>query len=260
MSVAGRGKGRLRTGRPGVPEAAVVKAYASAALVEANARIARQSAAHLREEARLAYERWQSGDISRSDRDEIEIAAVRLELDATAAEAGAQAAWVALELMLGETSQRGQAGLADAIEALAERRPLGGGVAPPGRADSFGADAGLPLPPGNCQASAIGAAQAAGGEAARAAVHPHAAVAADVVTARRAYEEAFARWRRYRDELRPRSDLIRRSVSLAYERGGASLPELLAAQRSDNDIRLAAIAAAGDAAIARAVLDATEAP
>lgn len=74
------------------------------------------------------------------------------------------------------------------------------------------------------------------------------------------FDEAVTRWRRYHDELRPRADEVRRTVSLAYERGGASLLDLLEAQRSDNDVRLAAMQAAGDAADAAATLAAALAP
>jgi cobalt-zinc-cadmium efflux system outer membrane protein len=81
-----------------------------------------------------------------------------------------------------------------------------------------------------------------------------AAAAADLATARAALDESAARWHRYRDDLRPRSEQIRRSVSLAYERGGASLLDLLEAQRNDNEVRMDTMQAASDAASAAAAL------
>ena len=79
-------------------------------------------------------------------------------------------------------------------------------------------------------------------------------VASEIASAQATYEEALQRWQRYRDDLRPRSDSIRRAVSLAYEKGGASLLDLLEAQRNDNDVRLGAMQAANDATVAAADL------
>ena len=56
--------------------------------------------------------------------------------------------------------------------------------------------------------------------------------------------------------MRPRAERVRQSVSFAYAKGGASLLDLLAAQRSESDVRLGAAQAAADAAVARAALEA----
>jgi len=282
--------------------AATTRTYVAAALAEADASIARQSAGYLSGEARIAEARWQAGDISRSDRDQIEIAASRLELDARNAEAGARAQRIVLELLLGLPQPAGELILADSLEALAERASAPAGTAPaaeradlaaaradlrradeqlrlerrerlpdptllgqvehepPIRTNSIGLGLSFPLPLWNLNGGAIAAADVERDEAARAVGRIEAEIASDIATARVGFDEAVTRWRRYHDELRPRADEVRRTVSLAYERGGASLLDLLEAQRSDNDVRLAAMQAAGDAADAAATLAAALAP
>jgi len=296
-SVATAARARLADQRR-LLDAAVVRAYVGAALADANARIAGESAGYLRDEARIATVRLEAGDISRSDRDQIEIAAAERELEAGNARADATAQTVALETMLGLTAGRGGVTLADSLETLAERAAPGaspgpGGARPdlaaaradlaraesdlrlqralripdptivvqaehqpPDRANTLGAGLSFPLPFWNRNAGEIDAARAARDQAARDVHRIAAQVAADTASARVRYEEAWQRWRRYRDDLRPRSEEIRRTVTLAYERGGASLLDLLEAQRSDNDVRLETMRAASDAAIAAADLEA----
>ncbi|HVY71756.1 MAG TPA: TolC family protein, partial [Verrucomicrobiae bacterium] len=70
------------------------------------------------------------------------------------------------------------------------------------------------------------------------------------------YEAAASRQKQYRDAIVPRSAAIRQTVTFAYEKGGASLLDLLSAQRNDNDVRLAHAQATAEAANARAALDA----
>ena len=69
-----------------------------------------------------------------------------------------------------------------------------------------------------------------------------------LATARRAYKEALLRWHRQRTEIQPRSAGILKTVEYAYQRGAASLVDLLAAERDDNDVRLATAQAAADTA------------
>jgi len=276
--------------------AGTVRAYAAAALATANAGIAEQSAAYLRDEARIAAIRLEAGDISRADRDQIEIAAARLELDAESARTAALGERLALEELLGLAHPTGDVVLADSLEALAEHAavsspPPAAGEradlvaaraelaratgelrlqraaripdptltvqaehAPPDRPNSVGGSVALTVPFLGRNAGAIAGAET-GREAAEREVRRVAAqVAADSAAARSAFAEAVARWRRYRDDLRPRSDAIRRAVSLAFERGGASLLDLLEAQRNDNDVRLEATRAANDVAVAAADL------
>jgi cobalt-zinc-cadmium efflux system outer membrane protein len=278
--------------------ASTVRAYAAAALAEANARIAEDSAGYLRDEARIADVRWHAGDLSRSDLDQIQIAAARLELDARSARAAALNERLGLEQVIGLPAPSGEVALADSLEALAQgaltspdsavqgvrpdlaaaRADLARTAAdarlqralripaptlaiqaehvPPDRPNTVGAGVALTLPFWNRNAGAIASADAQHEAAAREVRRVAALVAADLVAARASFQEAAQRWRRYRDELRPRSDSIRRAVSLAYEKGGASLVDLLQAQRNDNDVRLEAMRAANDVTVAAADLKA----
>jgi outer membrane protein TolC len=70
------------------------------------------------------------------------------------------------------------------------------------------------------------------------------------------YYEAHARWLSYRDQTAPKSTKVRESVAFAYEKGGSSLVDLLDAERTDNDIRLATVQAMSDTASAVADLTA----
>ncbi len=73
---------------------------------------------------------------------------------------------------------------------------------------------------------------------------------ADVASARVACKEAKERAARYLHELQPKSADIVKSISYAYSKGGASLVDLLQAERNDNDIRLATAQAQTDNASA----------
>jgi cobalt-zinc-cadmium efflux system outer membrane protein len=278
--------------------ASVVHAYVDAAQADAVAGITRQSASFLRDEAHLANVRLAAGDISRSDRDQIEVAASRLELDAQAAEVDAQSKRAELGLLLGPTMANGVFTVADTLEALAghvdslnasasqlpaERadvaaaraslRAAEGDLAleratripdltlflsyehqPPGHPDSFGFGLSLALPLWNLNHGPIAEAQASRQKAEHAVQRTETEASANFTTTRAVFEGALERWRDYRDHLRPRSAEIRETVSHAYQRGGASLLDLLEAQRNDNDVRLAAVHAAGDLADAWADL------
>ncbi len=80
--------------------------------------------------------------------------------------------------------------------------------------------------------------------------------AADIAIAIFAYEDASQRWVNYRDSIRPKSEQVRKTKAYAYQKGGASLLDMLVAERDDNEIRLAAIQAATDTAVALATLNA----
>jgi len=114
----------------------------------------------------------------------------------------------------------------------------------------------FPLPLWSRNRGGISAAQATLDQARVQVEKAHAQAAADVVIAQNSSSSALARWKRYRDELQPRSAEIRESVAYAYQKGGASLLDLLSAQRSDNDVRLATAQAAADTATAAAELTA----
>ena len=81
-------------------------------------------------------------------------------------------------------------------------------------------------------------------------------IAAEILSAQIAFRDARHRWDSYRQEVQPRSAEVLQAVSFAYEKGGASLVDLLTAQRSDNEVRLATAQASAEAAAARAALQA----
>jgi cobalt-zinc-cadmium efflux system outer membrane protein len=103
----------------------VAKAYIAAAQAEESVRVLMQSAGTLRQEAALAGVRFKAGEISSSDKSQIEISAERFELDARAAEAAAAQARVALEVLLGVRRPRADCVLADRLETLAGSTELG---------------------------------------------------------------------------------------------------------------------------------------
>ena len=125
--------------------------------------------------------------------------------------------------------------------------------APPDLPNTVGVGISLPLPLWNRNRGAITAARAAADQAVVQAQKVLAQATADIATARVSFAAARTRWQRYRDELTARSRRIRETVAYAYGKGGASLLDLLAAQRNDNEVRLATAQAAADTANALAV-------
>ena len=79
----------------------VTKAYIAALLAQANVRIIHQTMESLLHEGKIAETRLAAGDISKSDKAQIEIAAARAELDAEAALSTAKTARIAVEVLLG---------------------------------------------------------------------------------------------------------------------------------------------------------------
>ena len=271
---------------------AVSRAYVAAALAEANARILLASATSLRKEAEIATVRLNAGEISQSDKSQIEIAAGRLELDAQSAEAAAKSAKIDLEVLLGEQVPTGQWTVIDGLDQLssppalpptseaAARRPdLVAAQAARDKANSdlqlqkalripdptflvqyehqpqdqpntLGVGVSFPLPLWNHNRGAIAAAAAARDQAALAAGKIQAQINAEITATQIAYDDALARFRRYQSELVPRSAEVLKTVSFAYQKGGASLLDLLVAERNDNDVRLASAQAAADTATA----------
>jgi len=284
---------------------AVTQAYAATTLAERNQQVLTDSAASLRQEAKIAAVRQRTGDISLADKSQIEIAADRLQLDARSAEASARNARVALEVLLGMKQPRGQLQLAESVEQLAdwpEAAILGATNAnafavaanrpdvqaaeaarnkleadlrlqkamrvpdptvfgqyehqPPDEPNTVGFGVSFPLPLWNHNRGAISAAQAMAEQAAVQAQKVSAQAVADILTAQTSFNAARVRWQQYRDELAPKSRQIRETVVFAYENGGASLLDLLSAQRNDNEVRLATAQAAADSANAAAALQA----
>ena len=127
---------------------------------------------------------------------------------------------------------------------------------PPDGNQTAGLGVSFPLPLWNRNKGAIQAAEAARAQAATQLDKVKGQIAAEIVSAREACREAASRYDHYLRVLKPKSAEILKAISFAYEKGGASLLDLLSAQRNDNDVRLATVQAAADAASAQAALKA----
>ena len=138
------------------------------------------------------------------------------------------------------------------ISVGAEHNPPGSG--PP--VDTFNVAVSFPLPLWNRNSGNIKAAEAAHDQAEIALEKAEAQVMADIANAESEYNEAALRWQRYRDQTVPKSAKVRDSVAFAFEKGDASLVDLLEAERTDNDVRLASAQAQADTASATADLKA----
>ena len=280
---------------------AVAKAYVAAAQAEENVRVLMQSAGTLREEAKIAEVRLRAGEISASDKSQIEITAEQFELNAQSARAAAAQARVALEVLLGVPRPQDDCVLTDRLDKLCDlpapastnsigtwrpdvvaaeatlrkaeadlrfqksmRVPDPTVMAeyehqPPDFPNSVGFGVSLPLPLWNRNRGNILAAESAMEQARLAFEKAKAQAIADIAVTRLAYEDALKRWRSYRQSIGPKSEQIRKTMAYAYQKGGASLLDLLVAERNDNDVRLAAAQAASDtAATAAAFRAATE--
>ena len=131
---------------------------------------------------------------------------------------------------------------------------------PPDAINTIGLGVAFPLPLWNRNRGAIQAAAAQREQSALAVQKLKAQIAAEINTASLSYADAAARLRRQRDEIQPKSAEITKTISFAYQKGGASLLDLLIAERNDNDIRLATAQAMADAANAAAALKAAMGP
>ena len=129
-----------------------------------------------------------------------------------------------------------------------EHNPPGGGAGVGPDVNTVIAGFSFPLPLWNLNGGNIKAAQATLDQSEYALGKAKSQAAADVANAESAYEEASGRWRRYRDETGPKSSRVRESVAFAYEKGGKSLVDLLDAEKTDNDIRVATAQAMADTA------------
>ena len=286
---------------------AVAQAYAAAVLAAEQVRILNASSESLRKELSIADVRLKAGDISRADRDQISIAADRLELDARRSEADARAARIQLEILLGEPAARGtivlnegldtlatsvvaeaSSGASPTIESVVARRSdvqavraderkaaadLKGQRAqripdptflvqyerePVDQPNTVGFGFSFPLPLWNRNRGAIAAATAVRDQAAVRVRQAEAAAAADIVSARSSLAAARERRQRYVEQILPRSAEIAKTVRFAYQKGGASLLDLLTAERNDNEVRLAAAQAASETIQAAAAVLAAE--
>jgi cobalt-zinc-cadmium efflux system outer membrane protein len=130
-----------------------------------------------------------------------------------------------------------------------EHEPL-----PPGPPadNTFGLGLSFPLPLWNLNRGNIAAAQASLAQYQDALGKAAAQAAADVAGAQVEYDEAAARLRHYQKAILSQSAKVRESVSFAFEKGAATLVDLLEAERTDNTVRLAAAQAMADTASATA--------
>lgn len=125
---------------------------------------------------------------------------------------------------------------------------------PPDQPHTVGMGVSFPLPLWNRNRGNISAARALKEQAQTNADKAAAAAYAEAGTALREFESARARRDEYVDRIVPRSASVRETVTFAYQKGGATLLDLLSAQRNDNEVRLAAAHAAAEVIVARAVL------
>ena len=275
-------------------ELLVATTYINALQAEANVEVLSQSAQMLREEAAIAGSRLSAGDISVSDKDQIEIIADRFELDAQNAQVAAVSARIELELALGIKAPQGNTQLTDTLDVLSKQSqdpPAGGEPRPDlmsaqaevsraqaevrlqvaqripdptllvqyehepaDKPNTIGIGLSFPLPLFNYNTGGIALAKSTHAQATTVLARTRAQISAQETIAHAAYENARARMIRYHDVIRPRSEQLRKTIAYAYSKGGASLLDLLIAERSDNEVRLAAVQAAADAAAAAAAL------
>ncbi len=131
---------------------------------------------------------------------------------------------------------------------------------PPDKPNTMGAGISIPLPLWNHNRGGIVAAQASRDQAATLAEKALAQFSSEIATAQVTYGDAYGRWKRYGSDIAPRSEQLRSTMSYAYQKGGASLLDLLSAERSDNEVRLAGAQAAADTALSIANLKAAFTP
>ncbi|HXM75248.1 MAG TPA: TolC family protein, partial [Thermoanaerobaculia bacterium] len=123
---------------------------------------------------------------------------------------------------------------------------------PPDQRNTVGIGVALPVPVANRNAGAIAAADVALSGARRELETARLRVRSELASTRDALDAAAARATRYANDLLPKAERVRSTVEYAYGQGGASLLELLEAERNANEIRLAAASAQGDVVATRA--------
>jgi cobalt-zinc-cadmium efflux system outer membrane protein len=116
--------------------------------------------------------------------------------------------------------------------------------------DTFGIGVSFPLPLWNRNGGNIKAAQAAVDQFELALGKAQAQAASDVANAQVEYREAHDRLLRYQTVILPQSAKSRAAIAFAFERGSATLVDLLEAERTDNTVRMAQAQAFSDTASA----------
>ncbi len=271
----------------------VSKTYIAVLLADGLAKVLERSADTMRHEREIAQTRFKAGDVSESDRMQIEIAAARLELDAKAAKSNTRTTRIALEVLLGAKRITGDWHPVDTLKELALNSPVAGNEdtrpdllaarsilkkseadlqlqkamripdptflvqyehQAPDQPNTVGFGLSFPLPLWNRNTGNIKAAEAARRQAEVAMEKIEGQVASEVASARVAYVEATHRWQAYQSDLASKSGKVLETVQFAYKKGGASLLDLFAAQRTDNEVRTATVQAMGDRAVAAVTL------
>ncbi|MDQ6632782.1 MAG: TolC family protein [Verrucomicrobiota bacterium] len=125
---------------------------------------------------------------------------------------------------------------------------------PPDQPSTVGIGVSFPLPLWNRNRGNIKSAEAARNQAGIQVEKIHAQIFSETATAELSYRSAASRWKKYSENIRPKSEDVLKTVEFSYKKGGASLLDLLTAERNDNDIRLATAQALADSATAAANL------
>jgi cobalt-zinc-cadmium efflux system outer membrane protein len=134
---------------------------------------------------------------------------------------------------------------------------VGGEHNPPGPSPAYNTlnfGVSFPLPLWNRNGGNIRAAEAAVAQSQIALAQLKAQAAADLANARSRFDEARSRLVRYRDQTVPASAKVRAAMEFKYEKGAATLLDLLNAEQTDNTIRLAFAQAMNDTATTAADL------
>ena len=277
----------------------VTKAYIAALFAEETFKNLSQSSGYLNKEVEVAKHRFEIGDLSNSDKKQIEVAAEQFELQAKTAKAAAIQARIAVEILLAVAKPKGIWKPLDSLDKLGRIRPS----APSKRAgaerpDVLAAESDLraakanlnlqkafripdptfsvgaehypqgdtlpintlnfgisfPLPIWNQNGGNIKAAEAAVDQSAIALGKIKTQAFADLANAIVERDEAANRLRQYEEQTAPKAAFTREAVAYAYEHGGASIVDLLEAERTDNTVRLAMGQARNDSASAVADL------
>jgi cobalt-zinc-cadmium efflux system outer membrane protein len=101
----------------------ITRAYVAALLAAENARVLTESAEFARQEARIAQERFNAGDLSDADRTTLEINAEQFEQQAKSAGAAALQARITVEVLMGANQPTGNWVPMDSMEKLVEASP-----------------------------------------------------------------------------------------------------------------------------------------
>jgi cobalt-zinc-cadmium efflux system outer membrane protein len=129
---------------------------------------------------------------------------------------------------------------------------------PADKPNTIGIGISIPLPVFNKYKGEVAAAKAQQAAAQELVGKIRAHIFGDAAQAYAAYKGAHDKWEHYTREIAPKSHDSLESIRFAYQKGGVPLVTLLAAQRNDNDIHIAAAQAAADTVAAAADMQSTQ--